>query len=158
MWKYFFSTRPSFFFVRLSSNAFPDIGSVDRTEKKNLKKINHKKSRYRRPWYPRMTLKDLCIWTNKMHNILYKMLLFLLQFFSMLLLWLFFRLKELFQVKNGLTTSFLFFFWKIPKIWVGRTTINGEKKRMALSKSSDKRRTTTFHRSRYREYFMESAR
>ena len=127
-------------------------------KKKKPKKINHKKSRYRRPWYPRMTLKDLRIWTNKMHNILYKVLLFLLQFFSMLLLCLFFRLKELFQVKNGLTTSFLFFFWKIPKIWVGRTTINGEKKRMALSKSSGKRRNTTFHRSRYREYFMESAR
>ena len=30
--------------------------------------------------------------------------------FSMLLLCSFFRLKELFQVKNGLTTSFLFFF------------------------------------------------
>ena len=31
-------------------------------------------------------------------------------FFSMLLLCSFFRLKELFQVKNGLTTSLLFFF------------------------------------------------
>ena len=62
-----------------------------------------------------MTLKDLRIWTKKMHNILYKMLLFLLQFFSMLLLCLFFRLKELFQVKNGLTTSFLFFFLENPK-------------------------------------------
>ena len=30
--------------------------------------------------------------------------------FSMLLLCSFFRLKELFQVKNGLTTSLLFFF------------------------------------------------
>ena len=37
-----------------------------------------------------------------MHNIRYKMFLF----FSMLLLCSFFRLKELFQVKNGLTTSF----------------------------------------------------
>ena len=52
-------------------------------------------------------------------------------FFSMLLLCSFFRLKELFQVKNGLTTSLLLllFFLKIPKIWVGRTTLNGEKKR-----------------------------
>ena len=42
------------------------------------------------------------------------------------------RLKELFQLKNGLTTSLLvFFFWKMPKIWVGRTTLNGEKKGMA---------------------------
>ena len=52
-------------------------------------------------------------------------------FFSMLLLCSFFRLKELFQVKNGLTRSLLFFL-KMPKIWVGRTTLNGEKiRRMA---------------------------
>ena len=52
-------------------------------------------------------------------------------FFSMLLLCSFFRLKELFQVKNGLTTSLLLllFFLKMPKIWVGRMTLNGEKKR-----------------------------
>ena len=48
----------------------------------------------------------------------------------MLLLSSFFRLKELFQVKNGLTKS-LRFFLKVPKIFVGRTTVNGEKKRMA---------------------------
>ena len=56
------------------------------------------------------------------------MFLFLFLFFSMLLLCSFFRLKELFQVKNGLTTSLLFFFLKMPKIWVGRTTLNGEEK------------------------------
>ena len=37
------------------------------------------------------------------------MLLFLFLFFSMLLLCPFFSLKELFQVKNGLTTPILFF-------------------------------------------------
>ena len=63
-----------------------------------------------------------------MHNILEKMFLF----FSMLLLYSLFRLKELFQVKNGLTASLLFF-WKMPKLWFGRTTLNGEKKRIALS-------------------------
>ena len=42
--------RPIFF--RLASNAFPDVGSVKRIEKKT-----HKKSRNMRPWYPRMTLK-----------------------------------------------------------------------------------------------------
>ena len=38
-------------------------------------------------------------------------------FFSMLLLCSFFRLKELFQVKNGVTTSLLFsfFFFEIAK-------------------------------------------
>ena len=43
-------------FFRFASNAFPDIGSVGRIEKKNLKK-SHKKSRKSRPWYPRTTLK-----------------------------------------------------------------------------------------------------
>ena len=57
-----------------------------------------------------------------MHNI--KMLLF----FSMLLLCSFFRLKKLFQVENGLTTSLLFFL-KMAKIWVGQTTLNGGKKK-----------------------------
>ena len=38
------------------------------------------------------------------------MLLFLFLFFSMLLLCSFFRPKELFQMKNGLTTSKTFFF------------------------------------------------
>ena len=37
-------------------------------------------------------------------------------------------LKELFQVKNGLTTSLLFFL-KMPKISVGQMTLNGQKKR-----------------------------
>ena len=49
----------------------------------------------------------------------------------MLLLCSFSILKELFQVKNGLTTSlpfFFFFFLIMPKIWVGRTTLNGEKR------------------------------
>ena len=54
------------------------------------------------------------------------MFMFLFLFFSMLLLCSFFRLKELFQVKNGLTTSLLCF-WKMTKIWVGQTTLNEEK-------------------------------
>ena len=63
-----------------------------------------------------------------MYNILRKMFMFLFLFFSMLSLCSFFRLKELFQVKNGVTTSLLFLFLKMPKILVGRTTLNGEKK------------------------------
>ena len=35
-------------------------------------------------------------------------------------------------MKNGLTKSLLFFFRKRPKIWVGRTTLNGEKKEDGL--------------------------
>ena len=36
--------------------------------------------------------------------------------------------KELFREKNGLTRSLLIFFLKMPKIWVGQMTLNGEKK------------------------------
>ena len=50
----------------------------------------------------------------------------------MLLVRSFFRLKELFQEKKGLTTSLLFSFLKMRKIWVGRTTLNGEKKEDGL--------------------------
>ena len=50
----------------------------------------------------------------------------------MLSLCSFFRLKELFQVKNGSTKSFLFFFLKMPKISVGRTKLNGERKEDGL--------------------------
>ena len=50
-----------------------------------------------------------------MHNILCKMFMFLFLFFSILLLCSFFRLKELFQVKNGLTRSLLFFFFENAK-------------------------------------------
>ena len=42
----------------------------------------------------------------------------------MLLLCSFFRLKELFVC--------FFFFLTLPKIWVGRTTLKGEKKRGGL--------------------------
>ena len=62
------------------------------------------------------------------------MFMFLFLFFSVLLLRSFFRLKELFQVKNGLTTSLLvFFFLKMLKIWVGQTTLKGEKKEDGLT-------------------------
>ena len=55
----------------------------------------------------------------------------MLLFFSILLLCSFIRLTELFQVKNGLTKSLPFFF-ENAKIWVGRTTLNGEKKEDGL--------------------------
>ena len=58
--------------------------------------------------------------------------MFLFLFFSMLLLCSFFRLKELFQVKNGVTMSLLFF-WKMPKIWVSQKTVNAVKKEDGLS-------------------------
>ena len=58
------------------------------------------------------------------------MFMFLFLFFSMLLRYSFFRLKELFQVEMiELSRYFSFsFFLKLPKIWVGRTALKGEKK------------------------------
>ena len=35
-------------------------------------------------------------------------------------------------MKNSVTTSLLFFFLKMPKIWVGLTTVKGEKKEDGL--------------------------
>ena len=60
------------------------------------------------------------------------MVIFFVLVFYMLLLCSFFRLKELFQVKNGVTTLLLFFL-KMSKIWVGWMTVNGEKKGDGLS-------------------------
>ena len=61
------------------------------------------------------------------------MFMFLFLFFSMLLLCSFFRLKELFQVKNGVTMSLFFsVFSKMPKIWVSQGMVNGEKKEDGL--------------------------
>ena len=92
------------FCFRLALNAFPDFKSVGRIPK----------SRNRRPWYPRMTLKVKIYLFGLTKCTIYckKMFLFLFLYtdFSMLLLCSFFKLKELFQVKNGLTTSLLFFF------------------------------------------------
>ena len=59
--------------------------------------------------------------------------MFLFPLFSVLLLCPFFRLRELFQEKNGLSMSLLFFSLKMPKFWVGRTTLNGEKRENGLS-------------------------
>ena len=62
------------------------------------------------------------------------MVIFFVLVFYMLLLCSFFRLKELFQVKNGVTTLLLFFFFlKMSKIWVGWMTVNREKKDDGLS-------------------------
>ena len=100
-----------------------DIGSVGRSVglKKNLKK-NHKKSRNRWPWSTWMTLKVYIYIFGLTKCTIYckKTFLFLFLFFCMLLLCSFFRLKELFQVKNGLTTSLLFVFFENAK-YLGRS-------------------------------------
>ena len=121
-------------FFRFALDAFPDIGSVGRIEKKILKK-NQEKSQNKRPCYPRTTIKvNIPLFGLTKYTIYCKkkMFLFLFLFFCTLLLRSFFRLKELFQVKNSLTTSLLLVvvvvFLKMLNIWVGRTTLNGEKK------------------------------
>ena len=121
--------RPfSFFSFSLECISCYLVGRSDWKKKKKKKKLkkNHNKSRKRRPWYPRMTLEVNIYILGLTKCTIYCKKLFL--FFSMLLLCSFFRLKELFQVKNGLTTSLLLVL-KMLKIWVGRTTLNGGKKK-----------------------------
>ena len=58
--------------------------------------------------------------------------MFLFLFFSMLLLSSFLRLKELLQVKNGVSTSLLFFFKKAKNLGRSYDGKRRKKKRMAL--------------------------
>ena len=127
----FFHSRPSpLKFFRLVSNAFPDIRSIGRIEKKKLKK--RKITRFgRRPGTPASLLWNLETTRHEpkinMAETLVDVIVELRQrgkkdqptkllcdtqaslTFHQLKLYWFFRLKELFQVKNGLTTSSLFF-------------------------------------------------
>ena len=124
------------FFFRLASNAFPDIESVGRIEKKP-KKQNHKKSRNRRPWYPRMTLKiNIHIFGLTKCTIYCKKCpcfcsCFLLQ---MLSLYMFiFQIKRIISSEKWFNYVVTFFFWNyMPKIWVSRTTLNKGKKEDGL--------------------------
>ena len=121
---------PTFFFVQSRMRVLIlgwSVGRIEPKKKKLQKNLqrNHKKHWNGRPWYPRNTLKvNINIFGLKNTQFL-----FLFLSFSMLLICSFFRLQELFQVKNGSTTTLLFFFWKMPKIWVGRMTLNGGKKK-----------------------------
>ena len=58
--------------------------------------------------------------------------MFLFLFFSVLLLCSFFRLKELFQVKNGVSTSSLFFFENAKNLGWLDDGKRSKKKRVAL--------------------------
>ena len=103
-------------------------------KKPKKKKITRSKYRNRMPWYPRTTTLKLTLTYLDQQNAHYNVKnvpVFVPVCLYMLLICSFFRLKELFQVKNGLTTTLLFF-CRMPKIWVCRSTLNGEKKRMAL--------------------------
>ena len=99
--------------------------------KKNPKKQNHQKSRNRRPWYPRTTLKvNIQIFGLTKHTIYCKKCLCLCSCFLYAVTMLIFQIKRIISSEkwfNYVVTLFL----KMPKIWVGRTTLNGEKRRMA---------------------------
>ena len=102
--------------------------------KKKKPKKNHKKSRNSRPWYPRTTLKvNIHIFGLTKCTICCEKCSCFCSCFSLLCFFSFFREKELFQVKNGVTTSFLFFFFKCQKFGsVGRRW-TGEKKEDELT-------------------------
>ena len=51
---------------------------------------------------------------------------------TMLLLYLFFGLKELIKVKSFNYVITFSFFLKMPKIWVSQKTVKGKKKGMVL--------------------------
>ena len=94
------------------------VGRSDWKKKKQQKqkptKKNHKKSRNRRPWNPGTTLKV------NIHIIGLTKCTIYCRKCSCFSLWCYYdhfsgRWKELFQVKNGLTTSLLFFFFENAK-------------------------------------------
>ena len=107
---------PTFFFVQSRMRVLIlgwSVGRIEPKKKKLQKNLqrNHKKHWNGRPWYPRNTLKvNINIFGLKNTQFL-----FLFLSFSMLLICSFFRLKELFQVKNGSTTTLLFFFLENAK-------------------------------------------
>ena len=86
--------------------------SIGLKKPKKKKKITRSKYRNRRPWYPRTTtLKSTLTYLDQQnaHYNVKNVPVFVPVCLYMLLICSFFRLKELFQVKNGLTTTLLFF-------------------------------------------------
>ena len=128
-----FIIRPSPFF-RLAANAFPDIGSVGRIEKKQTNKKIHKKSQNRRPWYPRTTLNvNIHIFGLTKCTIYCKKCSCFCSCFSLCCYYAHFQIKRIILSEKWFNCLVTFFFvLKMPKIWVGRTTLNGKKKKMAL--------------------------
>ena len=121
--------RPSPFF-RLASNAFPDIGSVGRIEKKQTKKKINKKSQNRRPWYPRTPLNvNIHIFGLTKCTIYCKKCSCFCSCSSLCCYYAHFQIKRIISSEKWFNCLVTFFFvLKMPKIWVGRTTLNGKKK------------------------------
>ena len=104
------------FFFRLTSNAFSDVGTVSRIEKKNLKK-KHQKSRL----YPRMTF-NIHIFELTKCTIYRKNRSCFCSCFSLCQT----VTKLIFQIKRIISREkwfnyvvTIFFVLKMPKIWVG---------------------------------------
>ena len=138
-----FLMRPSPLFFRLliASNAFPDIGSPRSVglKKKNLKKKKKsKKSRNRRPWYPRMTLKvNIYIFGLTKCTIYCKNVPVFVPVLLYVVTMLIFQINRIISSEKwfNCVVTFFSFCLKMPKIWVGRTTLNGAKKEDGLSRN-----------------------
>ena len=110
--------RPPPLFFRLALNTFRDIKSVGRIKKKKLKK-NHKKSRNRRPWYPRMTLKvkiylfrlTKCTIYCKKNVPVFVPVHWFLYAVTMLI----FQIKRIISSEKWFNYVVTFFFWKFQK-------------------------------------------
>ena len=135
LYQLFLSLPPSFplghpFFFRLPSNAFPDTGSVGRIEKKNVKKKITRSLGIGGPGTPGRSQKLTFTYLdekNAPHTV--KNVPVFLYAVTMLI----FQIKRIISCEKRLNYVVTFFFLlKMPKIWVGWTTVNGEKKGMAL--------------------------
>ena len=120
---------PPFFSVQRRMR-FLMLGRSVGLKKKKKPKKNHKKSPNRRSWYPGMTLKvNIYIFGLTKCTIYCKKCSCCFSCFSPHYFILIFQVKKIISSEkwfNYVVTS-LFFFLKMTKIWVSRTTLNGEK-------------------------------
>ena len=125
----FIMIRPSPFpFLVYRRMRFLILGRSDWKKKKN-----HKKSRNSRPGYARKTLKvNVHIFGLTKCTIYWEKCSCFCSCFSLCwLTMLIVQIKRIISSEkwcNYVVTFFFFFFLKMPKIWVGRTTVNGGKK------------------------------
>ena len=116
------------FFFRLPSNAFNDIGSVCRIEKKNLKKKITRSLGISGPGTPGRRQKSTFTYLdeqNAQHTV--ENVLVFVPVFLYVVTMLNLEIKRIISSKKRLNYVVTFFFLKMPKIWIGRTTVNGEK-------------------------------
>ena len=110
--------------------------SVGLKKKKKNRKKNHKKSRNRRSSHPRMTLK-VNIYIFGLRNAQYTVKKFpvFVPVFLYTVTMLIFQIKRIVSSEKWFnyvvtsSSSSSFFFLKMPKIWVGRTTLNVKRRK-----------------------------